>query len=89
MKKKINIIIFYQDALSAENLIVRKSEIVDIENINPYISNLKDQKIIVKDMNEAIRENASKKMAFSVFCGDMVQIINNLRLLVCILLQKM
>jgi hypothetical protein len=25
-------------------------------------------------MNEAIRENASKKMAFSVFCGDLVYI---------------
>ncbi len=42
-------------------------------------------------MNEAIKENASKKMAFSVFCKNTVIIkLNlNLRLSVCIFYPKM
>ena len=38
-------------------------------------------------MNESIKENASKKMAFSVFCKDKVNFL--FRLLECIFYQKM
>ena len=33
---------------------------------------MKDVDIIRRDMNESIKENASKKTAFSVYCNDVI-----------------
>jgi len=62
----------HKDALLSQNIKVRKSEIVDISDIQPYLSDLDDQQMIQHDMDESIKENASKKIAFSVFCKDTV-----------------
>jgi len=64
--------IMHKDALCSKNIKVRRSEIADIVGIQGYVAELDDNAAIQKDMNESIKENASKKMAFSVFCKDTV-----------------
>jgi predicted transcriptional regulator len=62
----------HKDALLSQNIKVRKSEVPDIRGIQPYLSDLENQMMIQRDMDESIKENASKKIAFSVFCKDTV-----------------
>lgn len=77
----------HKDALCSQNIKVRRSEVMDIEHIQNYIQDLDNQDQIKKDMNESIKENASKIMAFSVFCKQTV--FDVFSSLVCIFCQRM
>ena len=43
-----------------------------MNEIESYMDDIADKDTIKKDMVEAIKENASKKMAFSVYCSEVL-----------------
>eukprot|EP00825_Cyclidium_porcatum_P049233 TRINITY_DN8458_c0_g1_i5.p1 TRINITY_DN8458_c0_g1~~TRINITY_DN8458_c0_g1_i5.p1 ORF type:complete len:1147 (-),score=224.03 TRINITY_DN8458_c0_g1_i5:329-3769(-) len=62
--------IFHRDALQQNSIYVRKAKIDDVEAAQPLFSGLLNSQIVMDDTIEAIKNLASKKKAFSVFCDQ-------------------
>lgn len=62
--------IFHRDALEQNAIYVRKAKIEDVEAAQPLFAGLLNSQLVMDDTIEAIKNLASKKKAFSVFCDQ-------------------